>query len=186
MNINITPIYIKEYIEGVTGMDLGARTRVREVVDVRRVAFKLTKVLTGSTLTAIGKLYNKDHAAVYHGINTFDYLIDLPDFKHSRNLYNKVYSAFMEIQENLGIDKNIKTLEQLHFEYHNKIQTLVERHRDKLSGLMIENQRLKTNPMFDKISKLPEKEFKDLEVRINAFFQMNGMNSERKRLRDAV
>ena len=46
MNINITPIYIKEYIEGVTGMDLGARTRVREVVDVRRVAFKLTKVLT--------------------------------------------------------------------------------------------------------------------------------------------
>ena len=92
----------------------------------------------------------------------------------------------MEIQENLGIDKSIATLEQLHCEYQKKIQTLVERHRDKLSGLMIENQRLKTNPMFDKISKLPEKEFKDLEVRINAFFQMNGMNSERKRLRDAV
>tara|TARA_R110002020_G_scaffold469107_1_gene693852 strand:+ start:72 stop:638 length:567 start_codon:yes stop_codon:yes gene_type:complete len=185
-NINITALYIKNYIEELTGMDLAQKTRKREIVDARRVAFKLTKSLTKDSLASIGKIYNKDHATVLHGIKTFDYLYDSPDFKYSSDLYKKVYGAFLEIQENLGIDKSIKTLDQLHFEYRNKIENLVKNHREKMSNLLIQNERLKTNPMFDRISKLPETEFQDLQIRLNAFFQMNAMNSERKRLRNVV
>ena len=204
MRINITPKYIKEYIEEITGMDLAAKSRVREVVDVRRVAFKLTKTLTKSSLTSIGKLYNKDHATVLHGIKTFDYLVDHSDFKHIKIMYNRFYGSFIEIQENLGTDGRIETLQELNeivknrigekneilefmrLKYEEKINEITNNNYAIIQELKIQNERLRTNPMFDKICKLPEPEFKDLEVRFNAFFQMNGMNSERKRLRNVV
>jgi chromosomal replication initiation ATPase DnaA len=184
--MSITASYIKDYIEELTQMDLTAKTRKRAVVDVRRVAFKVTKSLTRISLTSIGELYNKDHATVLHGIKTFDNLYDSPDFKESRDLYKKIYGTFLEIQQNLGISDKIKNVDQLNFEYRNKIESLVQDHKEKMSNLMIQNSRLLTNPIFDKMSRLPEAEFQDLQIRVNAFFQMNAMNSERKRLRNAI
>jgi len=184
--INITAKFIKKYVEKATDLDLSSKSRKRDVVDTRRVAFKLTKSLTKSSLDSIGELYNKDHATVLHGIRTYDSLCDSPDFIYYKRMYNRIFTAFMDIHYNVGTDREIKDLEELHVFYQNKIDKIVKESKEKMSNLLIQNERLRTNPMFDKICKLPEREFKDLEVRFNAFFQMNAMNSERKRLRNVV
>ena len=181
-NINITPVFIKNYIEELTGIKLSEKTRARIVVDVRRVAFKLTKELTNASLSSIGRLYDKDHATVLHGIKTFDNLYNSADFRSSKDLYKKIYLS-LDMREKIGISRSLKTLEETHIYYEDKIDQIIESHREKVKNIMLQNERFKTNPIFSKIAGLPEKEFRELEVRVNAFLQMNGMNSERRKLR---
>ena len=57
--IKITGEYIKQYIENLTDRDLAVKSRKRELVNSRIVAFKLAKTFTKDSLSKIGKLYNK-------------------------------------------------------------------------------------------------------------------------------
>jgi len=199
--MNITPEYIKNYIETLTELELSSNKRNREIVETRWVAFKLTKMLTRSSLSKIGKVYNKDHATVLHGIKTFDSIYNQADFVETKNLYKRILKAFLEIQDNIGflngLKENIKyaieentgiteAIEIINFKYEIKIEEIVEKHNKIVTDLKIQNQRFLTNPMFEKICKLPEREFQDLEVRFNAFFQMNAMNEQRKQMRNVV
>ena len=62
--IEITPKFIKKYLEDLTGEDFSVKGRKRNIVELRWVAFKLTRTLTRLSLTQIGELYNKDHATM--------------------------------------------------------------------------------------------------------------------------
>ena len=68
---------IKDYIceEG-----LDTKSRKREVVYRRIYLFKYLQQMEGLTLTAIGKMFNKDHATVIHGLRTFDNVKLYEDF----------------------------------------------------------------------------------------------------------
>jgi hypothetical protein len=68
---------IKDYIceEG-----LDTKCRKREVVYRRIYLFKYLQQMEGLTLTAIGNIFNKDHATVIHGLRTFDNVKLYEDF----------------------------------------------------------------------------------------------------------
>ena len=101
----ITPEKIKELIEKLTDTNLTIKSRKREIVYYRYIAFKLSKELTSSSFTSIGKLYKKDHATVIHGINKFIILENQYDFKNAKNLYNRCLNILVPIPDEF---KNIK------------------------------------------------------------------------------
>ena len=119
-----------------------------------------------------------------HGIKTFDQLYDSPDFREYKELYRKAYSDFIKMRKKIDYKKTIMNLEEAHIYYEQKIEKIIKEHTEILSSLIAKNQRFQTNPIFSKIAELPEQEFGELELRVNAFLQMNGMNSERRRLRE--
>jgi hypothetical protein len=103
-----TPEEIKELIEKITRTNLSVKSRKREIVDYRIVAFKLTRELTNLSLAAIGRLYNKDHATVLHGLKKFEVLKDQSQFKNSLRLYNRCFSILLDIPEPKKNNKTIK------------------------------------------------------------------------------
>ena len=183
--MNITPKYIKEYIEEVTQMDLGSKKRTREFVEMRCVAYKLTRVLTKMGLSRIGELYNRNHATVLHSINLFDDLYNQSDFSENKKLYLRWLQEFREvqrfgeIQQMIGIDKEMQSDEEVREKYEYLLHKQKNDFSNKIKELSGELERYKTNSMFQKISKLSEYDFQDLEVRVNAFLSM-------RRLKDAV
>lgn len=44
-------------------------SKIREIVEPRQIAMYYTRSLTNLNLSAIGRLFNKDHATVLHSIN---------------------------------------------------------------------------------------------------------------------
>ena len=70
---------IKEYI---IQEKLNVKCRKREFVYRRVYLFKYLQQMEGMTLTAIGELFELDHATVIHGLKTFDNV--------------KLYSDFMD------------------------------------------------------------------------------------------
>ena len=68
---------IKEHIEKYS---LDVPCRKREVVYKRMYLFKYLQQMEGMSLTAIGKLFNKDHATVMHGLKTYENVKVYDDF----------------------------------------------------------------------------------------------------------
>jgi len=68
---------IKEYICS-EGLDV--KCRKREFVYRRVYLFKYLQQMEGMTLTAIGELFDLDHATVIHGLKTFDNVKLYEDF----------------------------------------------------------------------------------------------------------
>jgi len=180
----ITPLFIKEHLEnlivnrtvGLNELNLSDASRKREIVQYRWVGFKLARMLTKSSLTTIGKVYNKDHATVLHGIKEFDNFFTQLDFKDSRDLFEKALKDFKTIQRDLGLDASIKTIEELFLCFQSTLELMNDRCNKKIKELSNQNERMLTNPIFSKIAGLPEDKFADLEVRVNAFLQMNANN----------
>lgn len=68
---------IKEYIEAE---QLNTKSRRRDIVYRRIYLFKYLQQMEGLTLTAIGKLFNRDHATIINGLRTFDNVKLYEDF----------------------------------------------------------------------------------------------------------
>lgn len=184
--IEITPKFIKKYLEDLTGEDFSVKGRKRNIVELRWVAFKLTRTLTRLSLTQIGELYNKDHATVLHGIKQFDLLVDQIDFKTVKELYNRCFQDFKEMADDFDVLNTLQTVKEVKREYEFIINQMAENYKIKTDNQLQQINNFSLSPIFEKITKLPEKEFKELEVRINAFLQMNAMNQQRKENRNAV
>jgi len=61
-----------------------SKTRKREYVDARRIAYKIFRVVKGYSYAKIGSMFNKDHATVLFGVNTTNSLMDVdPKFKEN-------------------------------------------------------------------------------------------------------
>ena len=68
---------IKEYIckEG-----LDVKSRKRDIVYRRIYLFRYLKQMEGMSLISIGKMFNRDHSTVIHGLRTFDNVKLYEDF----------------------------------------------------------------------------------------------------------
>ena len=68
---------IKEYI-CTEGLDV--KSRKREIVYRRIYLFRYLKQMEGMSLISIGKMFNRDHSTVIHGLRTFDNVKLYEDF----------------------------------------------------------------------------------------------------------
>ena len=76
--------------------------RRREIVEPRQIAMYYTYSLTNLTLSAIGKLFNKDHATVLHGINVVE----------ARMEFDRVFKEQRTELEELIFGVNFKTTDE--------------------------------------------------------------------------
>lgn len=68
---------IKEYI-CTEGLDV--KSRKRDIVYRRIYLFRYLKQMEGMSLISIGKMFNRDHSTVIHGLRTFDNVKLYEDF----------------------------------------------------------------------------------------------------------
>ena len=76
---------IIEAVESATGvLDIMKKTRKREHVDARRIAYMIFRETQFYTFEKIGELFNRNHATVLFGIRSGQSLIDFdPKFKEN-------------------------------------------------------------------------------------------------------
>jgi len=181
MNNIITPEYIKKYVQKKSGIkDLSIKNRKRNIVDARSVAFKLSKDLCSCvSFDVIGKEYNKSHASVMHGIKIFDNLKNHQSFRRNRNLYEICLKYFLKISDETEYIelREKQSIVDLQKEYENKIESLVKNYEKVIETQNKTLNLLNNNSMIKKITELNEIDYKNLEVRINAFFTMNAKNN---------
>ena len=98
--IKITGEYIKEYIENLTDRDLALKSRKRELVNSRIVAFKLAKTFTKDSLSKMATLYNKkDHVTVSYNVKQFHILKDDNEFEEYYDIYDHCFNHFIEVSD---------------------------------------------------------------------------------------
>ena len=183
MKIRITPKYIKQAVEKHIKLDLTNKSRKTNYVFGRWLAFKLTRKLTSYSLSNIGKLYNADHSTVLYGLKQFDIMYNQIDFIDYKENYKELLDIFIKMYKKNDIPRHLQTIEEVRLSCEDEINKLTDKYNKDLAELRSQVNLLKTDPMFGKISKLPYNEYQDLKMRINAFFQMNGMNQQRKEAR---
>ena len=66
--------------------DLKAKTRRREYVDARRIAYYILRNVHGFSFQTIANEFNKNHASVIHGIKDFKFLLK------SDKILNEIYN----------------------------------------------------------------------------------------------
>lgn len=89
---------IKLDIIRVSGKDIMAKTRKREVVLARQAAMMLTKVFTDLNNTDIGRAFNKDHATTVYAIQCVKDAVETnyrPMLDTFEPLYKEYYTEFL-------------------------------------------------------------------------------------------
>jgi len=91
-DIQILSSIIKENLK----IDVSERTRKREVVDARRIFYKILRDM-GMQYTDIGKIHSKDHSTIIHAVTSFNdiYAIDV----EFRKAYKMVHDLFFSYKE---------------------------------------------------------------------------------------
>ena len=183
MKIRITPKYIKQVVEKQLDIDLNIKSRKTQYVWGRWLGFKLTRKLTKHSLAHIGSFYNSDHSTVVYGLKQFDILYNQIDFVDYKENYKELLDMFIKMYKKDDVPRHLQTIEEVRLSCEEQINKLTDKYNKDLTELRSQVNLLQTDPMFNKISKLPYNEYQDLKTRINAFFQMNGMNQQRKEAR---
>lgn len=154
-----------------TGLDIFRQTRRREYVDARTFAAKLLRSELGITTIHIGKLLNKNHATIIHGLKLFDDLYETDyDFKST---YKKIYEKF-KLEDTAPVtdevDDKIKKLQTL---YDNKIKVL-NLENSQLKSLKYQNESHPYNDIREMIySRLDPKYKKEFKKVVNTM--LNGI-----------
>lgn len=163
--------HIIDLVNQETGLDIFRETRRREYVDARTFAVKLLRSELGITTVHIGKLFNKNHATIIHGLKLFDDLYETDnDFKTT---YQRIYQKF-KLQEPVPVldeaDEKIKKLQNL---YDNKIKVL-NLENSQLKSLKYQNESHPYNDIREMIySRLDPKYKKEFKKVVNTM--LNGI-----------
>jgi hypothetical protein len=172
----VTPEYIKTLIEfKLGGIDISVKSRKRELVYCRYVGYALCKTYGGKkiALRQIGEPFGKrDHATVLHGLKEFDYLKDQKFFSEYMKLHDNCVNS---INSELNLNPDFKTLQSIQqVENHFRIKhiTLVEKSHAVIGSLTAKLHKLRHKPIFEDLAALSDSDFKEFEVRANAFLQM--------------
>ena len=85
---------IKDYFKFDLMSPIGLKSRRRDIVEMRSIAYKLISINTNISLAKIGAYFDKDHATVRHGIFLCDDLIDfqkgfMEDYKAIKKVCDK-------------------------------------------------------------------------------------------------
>lgn len=114
-----------------TGLDLKRKTRKREYVDARAIAFYIIKTELELSLEAIGRCFDKNHATVLHGLRVFYNLIETD--KSFKNKFNKIFFTF---KKQTGADVIVQ-------DNTDEIKKLKSLYNQRIKVLLLENNKLK-------------------------------------------
>lgn len=109
MDTNINRI--RTIIEEQTGVDLDVKSRKLNVIQARRMYYKILKLNTNMSLSAIGKTLklNQDHTTILHQTKMFDR--DYEQDKSFNNMFRRIkniLNGVIEVSEEEKLkDKNI-------------------------------------------------------------------------------
>lgn len=170
--VQVTPAYIKEYIEQKTGIDVSIKSRKRHIVYLRFVAFRLSRDFE-ATLSEIGEPYGRDHATILHGLKQFEIHKEQGYFQKYNTLYYEILAEISEIVNLKPSLKRLQTIEEVKREYQFKFNDLSSLYRTIIRKQRLALERYENDEIFQKISELPEEQFNELKERINAFLIMN-------------
>lgn len=173
--IDISPLYIKEFVEEKTGLKLDTKSRKRKIAEIRFVCFKLTKELTKNTLSSIGEPYKRDHASVLHGIKQFDDLSNQYDFEESKKLYEYCLNEFIKSSENPKFNelKRLYTIREIKSEYLDRYNKISKQYRKVIANQRRVIENLSERTIMSEIANLDDASYNELKPRIEAFLVMN-------------
>jgi len=98
-------LFIKKCVENVTGVeDISSKTRTYEVSTARWLYIKISRENTKHSLKSIGKIINRDHSTVLHGVNNVDF-----ELSFNKDLQNKYEAALIICMNKL----NTQSVEQI-------------------------------------------------------------------------
>ena len=177
--------YIKDLVEASSGAtNLKTKQRDDYRAWLRFVCFKLSKdfvIKKDASLAKIGKVYNRDHATVLHGIKQFDALFNQKDFEYCKSVYSYCYMVLNNIKESGSTNAN-KSIKKTPFEIHGyyKLRHLSysKRIRKIFDSMSRKIENLSKRDVFAKIALLSDEDLADFEVRANAFLQMKRINNK--------
>lgn len=130
--------YLKRLVEEKTGVNMGVKTRKREVVFARRMYYKLFREFYKKTsLHSIGQTLplKQNHATVLHQINQFE--IDYAQDKLFRKRYNSIRNEFCGLAGEPEIDFEEETM-RLKLEVSD-LKKEIEELKDKLKDSISNN-----------------------------------------------
>lgn len=110
---------VRRIIEEITGVNLGIKTRKRNVIHARRMYYKILNLHTNLSLDAIGKTLEieQNHATVLHQVKMFD--TDYNQDMNFVNIFRKIINACNGVTEPTDEDKlkdrNIELNEQISY-----------------------------------------------------------------------
>ena len=161
---------IKDYIEANVKVSLKKKTRTRDMAYARAVYYKLAKRYTVQSLTAIGKLVDRDHATVLHVLKLFDEAV----------IYSEplkvVYDSFSANVENKNLedaDSNMLDIKKL-AEQNKRLRRKV--FKQNLEIDILKKQKIeptnKTEEFIDLINSVDEDKLDMLYTRLDAIVKM--------------
>jgi len=161
---------IKDYIEANIKVSLKKKTRERDMCYARAVYYKLAKRYTVQSLSSIGKLVDRDHATVLHGLKLFDEAV-----MYSEPL-KIVYDSFSINVENKNLedaDSNMLDIKNL-AEQNKKLKRKV--FKQNLEIDILKKQKIKpknkTEEFIDLINSVDEDKLDMLYTRLDAIVKM--------------
>ena len=106
--------YVIDAVEYSSGLrNIKEKTRQREYVDARRIAYHILRNLHGLPLQVIAKEFNKNHASVIHGIRDVEFLLKTDSF--FEDTYNKTMAKLAV--GNFRKEEIIKEIKKLQEEF---------------------------------------------------------------------
>lgn len=129
---------LSSIIKDNLNIDVNERTRKREVVDARRIFYKILRDM-GMQYTDIGRIHSKDHSTIIHAVTSFNdiYAVDV-DFRRS---YKMIHDLFFSYKEHNPLELKSK----------GELIVNIQRMEGHINGLMSTIKTLKRNlQMFDK------------------------------------
>lgn len=100
-----------QYSSGI--LNIKEKSRQREYVDARRIAYHILRNIHGLSFQAIANEFNKNHASVIHGIKDVNFLIKTDPF--FRETYDKVMKQLAT--GNLRKEQILKEIKELQEEF---------------------------------------------------------------------
>ena len=170
--------FLYNTVKEVTDVDLIKKDRRIHSVMARCLFYHFMRKYIKSSLSATGKLLNRDHATVIHSLKSFELNMNDKIVYHKNSfevLHYKIdcilepyFDAEAEVKGEIDFDKYIQTKNDL--KHYKKLYELEKSNSDRLERL--------TNGTIEKINqeilKLPEDKIGELfEYRIKPFVRMN-------------
>jgi hypothetical protein len=101
-------------VSSTIGVDILKNTRERRHVTARAIFYKIYKDLEGWTLADIGRMFDKDHATVLHGIKSIEsYMETEPELTLLYNRCLNLYKKEATIDEEISREELVNKISQL-------------------------------------------------------------------------
>lgn len=110
---------IKKAVEEYTGIeDIGVKDRSHDIAMARWLYCKLCREHTNGTMSAIGKLINRDHSTVVHAVKSLEF-----EFLYNKDLQTKYDDLSIIVVSKIKMF-SLDEIERLIIDFTNKLQML--------------------------------------------------------------